>query len=223
MQQKRNKKLISGAAYAKLRGLNRSTIARQIRSGLIPTCDGLVDPVAADAARERNLDPDKVAQAEHRKSNPLPSESNPQRAPVPEVTSPPEPEPKGAGDSDSDGGQAPEEYWAARTRHEITRANRAQLDFALAEGKLVAVEDVCSRWAAMGRTVQDQLTGLHNRIVARLPMEWQKQVAIVVREETRRLALFLADELAKEDGLPWTSAVTPGTERPKGIHEQRTV
>lgn len=47
---------ITPAAYARLRGLNKSTISRQIREGKIPTHDGLVDPDEADEARRNNLD-----------------------------------------------------------------------------------------------------------------------------------------------------------------------
>jgi hypothetical protein len=52
-------KLITPAAYARLRGLNRSTISRQIRTGSIPTHDGLVNPGEADHSRENNLDASK--------------------------------------------------------------------------------------------------------------------------------------------------------------------
>ncbi len=48
--------LITPAAYARLCGLNRSTISRQIRDGKIPDHDGLIDVAEADVARERNLD-----------------------------------------------------------------------------------------------------------------------------------------------------------------------
>lgn len=35
--------------------MNRSTVCRQIETGLIPTHDGLIDPVEADVARKANL------------------------------------------------------------------------------------------------------------------------------------------------------------------------
>jgi hypothetical protein len=47
--------LMRPAEYARLRGLNRSTVSRQIRDGKIPIHDGLVDPREADLARSRNL------------------------------------------------------------------------------------------------------------------------------------------------------------------------
>jgi hypothetical protein len=48
-------KLIRPAAYAERRGLNKSTISRQIRAGTIPTHNGLIDPLEADAARKERL------------------------------------------------------------------------------------------------------------------------------------------------------------------------
>ena len=67
MQQKTSK-LITASDYARLRGLNKSTVSRQIRRGQIPaSAEGLIDPVAADRARERNLDQSKRLGAELRK------------------------------------------------------------------------------------------------------------------------------------------------------------
>lgn len=69
MQRKRGKDLLTAAEYARLRGLNRSTISRQIRSGQIPTHEGLIDPTEADRARERNLDPAKSTAAKMRREH----------------------------------------------------------------------------------------------------------------------------------------------------------
>lgn len=66
--QRTNEKLVSAAQYAEMRGLNRSTISRQIRDGSIPTVGGKVDPRAADQARKDNLDSTRVEQAQHRKA-----------------------------------------------------------------------------------------------------------------------------------------------------------
>jgi hypothetical protein len=60
-------RLINAAEYARMRGLNRSTISRQIASGAIPTVGGLLDPRAADLARERNLNGVRREQAARRK------------------------------------------------------------------------------------------------------------------------------------------------------------
>lgn len=60
-KEKRNTKnrasdLVKPATYAKLRGLNRSTISRQVAQGKIPVHGGLIDPAEADRARHNNLD-----------------------------------------------------------------------------------------------------------------------------------------------------------------------
>ena len=67
MQRKRT--TISQGEYARLRGLNRSTISRQVQNGAIPTHDGRIDPVEADRARGMNLDQAKRAVAVLRKQN----------------------------------------------------------------------------------------------------------------------------------------------------------
>src|ERR1051325_316777 len=60
--------LVTPAAYAKLRGLARSTVSRQIREGKIPTRNaGLVNPAEADRARSLNLDARRRQQAKDRK------------------------------------------------------------------------------------------------------------------------------------------------------------
>lgn len=66
--QSKTRQLITPAAYAKLRGLNRSTVSRQIHAQQIPTVKGLVDPEFADLARERNLDPAKRSDEAVRKA-----------------------------------------------------------------------------------------------------------------------------------------------------------
>lgn len=63
--------LMTGADYAAARGLAKQTIYRQIASGKIPTrgrdASGrhLIDPVEADAARPRNIDPEKQFASSH--------------------------------------------------------------------------------------------------------------------------------------------------------------
>src|ERR1051325_1226832 len=60
--------LVTPAAYAKLRGLARSTVSRQIREGKIPTRNaGMVNPAEAERARSLNLDARRRQQAKARK------------------------------------------------------------------------------------------------------------------------------------------------------------
>jgi len=192
VQHKRNK-LVTAAGYARLRNLNRSTVSRQVKSGLIPIHDGgLIDPAEADRARERNLDPAKVAAADVRKHNPSPTES---RTPLAEVK--PTGDPDAAVDDDVAAGTAPEDYWAVRTRHEKAKADRAELDLAAQQGKLLDAEVITSHWAALGTLVRDVVMSIPSRVVNRLPDEWRRQVSLIVTEETRRALSAISHELSQ--------------------------
>src|ERR1039458_6156297 len=68
MQKDKIRKVVSPAAYARSRGLNRSTISRQIREGKIPTIQGMIDPDVADLARQTNLDAAKCGDEALRKA-----------------------------------------------------------------------------------------------------------------------------------------------------------
>lgn len=63
---------ISKAEYARLRGLARSTVSRQVAAGFIEVdAAGRIDPEVADRARKERLDPSRGRPAEkNRKSEP---------------------------------------------------------------------------------------------------------------------------------------------------------
>jgi hypothetical protein len=87
-QQKKDKQhdtsntLITPAAYARMRGLNRSTISRQIKTGAIKTCNGLLDPIEADRDRKNNVDSSK------RRNKPAPEDLAINSMLAPEETAP---------------------------------------------------------------------------------------------------------------------------------------
>jgi hypothetical protein len=193
MQQKRNR-LVTAAEYARLRNLSRSTISRQIKSGVIPTREGgRIDPTEADQARERNLDRVKVAAADVRKRNPPPAETD-SRPPVTEATPVSEPD---AAEDDADVAGAPPDYWQIRTRLEEAKLAKAVRENLEAEGKLLSAEEVSAHWAADGTMIRDEVMALPSRIVARLPEEWRRQVSIIVQEETRRALSAISHRLSQ--------------------------
>jgi hypothetical protein len=49
--------LMTQAEYARTRGLSRTLIKKQMKSGIIPTVGNKIDPGAADRSRAENLDP----------------------------------------------------------------------------------------------------------------------------------------------------------------------
>lgn len=77
--------LITQAEYARRRGLNKSTVSRQVRDGIIPTHGSrrLIDPAEADDARATKTDPTRG-----RRKSAAPSKkpaSKPKQQKAPEV------------------------------------------------------------------------------------------------------------------------------------------
>ena len=65
--------LVTQAEYARLRGLNRSTVNRQVHRGLIPLHAGKVNRVEADKARRENLYLGRGGKRAARPPAPMPS------------------------------------------------------------------------------------------------------------------------------------------------------
>ncbi len=120
--QRRNKRhgLVSQAEYARITGVNRSTICREIKTGKIPVRpDGLIDVRRADRARRLNLDVSRPS----RRSG---------------VT-----EEFGTG-----AGSVHELLNRARAVAEMCRAEEKRLDLAEYEGKLLRTDAVRRDWTA---------------------------------------------------------------------------
>lgn len=89
-KRKPKSELITQAEYARQRGLNKSTISRQVRDAIIPTHGErrLIDPAEADEARRTKTDPTR---GRHKpKAPPAEKKQAPQRdvRPVPSTPSP---------------------------------------------------------------------------------------------------------------------------------------
>jgi hypothetical protein len=120
MQQKSESgKLVSQAEYARIRGLAKSTVSRQVRSGVIPLVNGKIDPAAADLAREGNLNPARRLAAACRKSA---HRQQPSR--VVEI------------------GSRPGSLAHAQLKIAEVKAKRAALELAALEGKLISADEV---------------------------------------------------------------------------------
>ena len=131
--QRKNGKLITPAEYARLRGLNRSTISRQVAEGKIPTVDGLIDPAAADQGRERNLHQGRRAQQAERKQNGRPVQRHVDRT-------------------------APQGRGTARDLFEALIAGSARLPEILAELDRYPADQVIWRWARMSKSRNNVIT-----------------------------------------------------------------
>ena len=123
----RNNNLIRPAEYARLRGLNRSTISRQIGDGIIPVHNGLLEPPEADLAREKNLDVGKRRRtaAVHPTQRAEPS-ADPDGLPMT--------------------GSTREIFNRARAAREIAMAKERQLELRKRQGELLEAAEVESVW-----------------------------------------------------------------------------
>jgi phage terminase Nu1 subunit (DNA packaging protein) len=151
-----------------MRGLNRSTVCRQIRSGAIPTEHGLVNPEVADLAREKNLD------AARRKPKQVGGVLG--RTPAAR---------RAAGGS----------FSHAVTRKENALADLREMELRTKRGELVDVGEVKAAWAEIGVAIRDAVLRLPSRICERLSVEIRRDVLPVAQEEARAILTALSDRI----------------------------
>ena len=95
-----------------------------------------------------------------------------------------------------------DEYLRSRTRHEVARATRAELDLAVREGELYEASQIDAWWVTVAVKVHDEVMALPSRIVNRLPEEWRRQVNILATEETRRALSAISHEFSQPAAGP---------------------
>lgn len=185
MQRKRAGGLITPAEYARLRGLNRATISRQIKAGKIPThSDGLIDPREADSAREKNLDPGKRLGAQARKrggpavawggsgksetrigteGDAVPAGSTAQIA---------QPDAEEAGPSAGETPEAdPNNYWKSRAAREYWESELSRLKAERERGSLIDAKDAELAWSGMIAATRSKILALPANLAHRLAVE----------------------------------------------------
>jgi len=139
--------LVSQAEYARLRGVSRQAVHKDIRSGKIPTVDGKIDPVAADMALALAADPAKI----HASAHGMPETA--QRM-IP-----------------AEDGAVVLSYWEAKAKKESYQAEIARLDCERRRGELVEAGQVKKDAFRFGRQVRDRLEGIPARISAMVAAE----------------------------------------------------
>ena len=110
----------------------------------------------------------------------------------------------GGAATESDDGQvgiASGDYWKSRTRHETAKANKAELDLAVQEGKLLDAEEVTAYWSAIGVAVRDEVMSIPSRVVIRLPEEWRHLASVIVSEETKRALSEISHKFSEPSGV----------------------
>jgi hypothetical protein len=145
----RNNNLIRPAEYARLRGLNRSTISRQIGDGIIPVHNGLLEPAEADLAREKNLDVGKRRRtaAVHPAQRAEPS-TDPDGLPMT--------------------GSTREIFNRARAAREIAMANERQLELRKRQGELLEASEVELAWTQALTSFKNRLLSLPDKLAPKM-------------------------------------------------------
>ena len=152
-----NRQLVTQAEYARLRGLNRSTVCRAVQRGMIPTHGKrkLLDVAEADQARAENLDPAQVTAGNAKP--PPPAEKGGKAKPASKgkaagngKTRPKTPPPEDLEDEDEDkappaanGAAEPVSfmgmtYSEARARREVLKFQREELELEKARAEVVS-------------------------------------------------------------------------------------
>jgi hypothetical protein len=157
--------LMTPAEYARSRGLHKSTISRQVHAKIIPTVKGKIDPAAADAARERSLDPAK-------RRKPVKSPSG--KPAATEATSAPE-QPLAA--------KGPETFIDARARKESALADLRQQDAAQRRGDLLDRKEVQQAWAEIVLSMRGTLLLMPARLAYKLVGLDAAAIQEIIRKE----------------------------------------
>jgi len=153
---------VTPAAYAKSRGLARSTVSRQIAAGKIPTHGKLLDPVEADTGRDENLHAPRGGAVKAARNKPSGTQK---------------PAPAGPA---RDGNRP--NLAKAQLAHEIARAKRASLLVGQLEGTLVDARKVELVWSS-------RLTDLRNRLLMieeTIGSRFGEECRVAIRSEIRR-------------------------------------
>ncbi|MGB4101063.1 MAG: hypothetical protein WBK91_04065 [Alphaproteobacteria bacterium] len=175
--------MMSLSSYASSRGLDKSTISRQVNSGVIPhTRDGsriMIDPDAADAARSKHLNFSKS-----RKPSLMLDGHDDELTDLQKL--------RAGQQVDLNAARQIKENYAART---------AQLDYMDRVKLLVPTEDVERQGFKAGREVRNRLLALPRDIAGRLALETDERVIIkILREALVGCLIGLADGMGNVEG-----------------------
>lgn len=161
-KKKSSPELLSQTAYAKHAGINRSTVSRQIRDGIIPTIGGKIDRAVADKARASMIHPlrggKRPGQGKKKTPKKAAKKSSKKKA------APKKGSPAAAAETEVD--SQLETIVSARLAHQMLQTEKAQFELDQKKGLFVLKEEV--RVAAFKRARYDRDAWLNwpNRISA---------------------------------------------------------
>jgi hypothetical protein len=93
-----------------------------------------------------------------------------------------------------------ETFSTARARKETALAGLRELELAKARGEVVAVAEVEATWLTIVTQTRNAILGLPTRIIGHVPVEWRKELQVVLDRECRSLLVGLSAEVAAGGG-----------------------
>ncbi len=189
--------LITQSAYARLRGVAKSAVAKAVAEKRISLIDGMIDPTVADIQWEKNT---RVRAASGQDGGRV---STPQLAfaerPVqdtnlaiaPTHAAPPPPPP-----ADPNG------YSAARARREQAEAETAEIQLRKLRGELCSMQDVARGGFEAARELRDALESSVNSLASEMAgLASAGECAQVLRRHNRAIQELLAKTLREKLSL----------------------
>jgi phage terminase Nu1 subunit (DNA packaging protein) len=159
------RKLITRAAYAKIKGVAPRTIGKYTQKGIIPLHDNKVDPVEADKILKEILV--QPLGSGKQKGNTGKSQDGMKTIKVPAEAKVIH-KPTDVGDYD---GPAVVTFVDARTREKLIKVELLELDLKLKKGETVLVKDVEFAAFTSARQVRDRMLNIPDRICAEVAAE----------------------------------------------------
>ena len=184
------KKLLTVADYARHAGIHRSTVSRQVKSGVIPNrappgARPLIDPVEADTARATGLDHGK-----RRERGEAPAKA-------------PSSKPR-----DGDAAPAPPTFSEARIQREQAQAGLAELNLETRAGRLVNRAAVEAAAFEAGKILRERMLAV--------PVRLAGEIVTMVRDGAgdREVGALIGDKLRDVLADVVTTIAPAGAELP---------
>lgn len=189
--------LITQSAYARLRGVAKSAVAKAVAEKRISLIDGMIDPTVADIQWEKNT---RARAASGHSSGhvstpslgysdrPGPDPEAPPQAPQAPLVPPPAVDPNG--------------YTAARARREQAEAETAEIQLRKLRGELCSMQDVARGGFEAARELRDALESSVNSLASEMAgLSSADECAQVLRRHNRAIQELLAKSMREKLSL----------------------
>jgi phage terminase Nu1 subunit (DNA packaging protein) len=190
----KKRKLITRAAYAKIKGVAPRTIGKYTQKGIIPLHDNKIDPTEADKVLDGIL------------VQPLGSgkqKGNTGKSPdgMKTIKVPAEAKVIHKPTDDEYGGPAVVTFVDARTREKLIKVELLELDLKLKKGETVPVKDVEFAAFTLAREVRDKMLNVPDRISAEVAAETDEiKVRNIIMAQIENELRAISDKKITDNG-----------------------